>query len=102
MNELGNNIKCLRIKNGLNQSELANKLHTTYSTVSKWESGKRLPDIIMLKEISLLFSVSINELLGYEYVDTSNNLKLLLTITICFFMKTIIILLMIILFTHNM
>ena len=44
-------IKDLRKKNNLTQNEFAKEFNVTYQAVSKWENGKNLPDINVLKEI---------------------------------------------------
>lgn len=67
-------IKNLRIKNNLTQKEFADKLGVTYQAVSKWETGKNMPDIILLKEISNIFNVDINELLTGK--KKNNNIKI--------------------------
>ena len=54
----------LRVKNGLSQEELAEKLFVTRQAVSGWENGKTIPNIDTLKLLSKLFDVSINTLLG--------------------------------------
>ena len=54
----------LREKNGLSQDELAQKLFVTRQAVSRWETGKTIPDTETLKRLSKLFNVSINTLLG--------------------------------------
>lgn len=56
-------IKDLRIKNNLTQKEFAEKLGVTYQAVSKWENGRNMPDIMLIKEISNIFNVDIDELL---------------------------------------
>ena len=41
---LGENIKTYRQKKGYTQEEVANRLHVTRQTISKWELGKSIPD----------------------------------------------------------
>ena len=41
----GNTIRTLRIKHGITQKELAEKLNVSDKTISKWEAEKGLPDI---------------------------------------------------------
>ena len=53
--KIGNIIKELRKKNNLTQQNLADQLGVTYQAVSKWENGKNIPDIAILKEISKLY-----------------------------------------------
>ena len=56
----------LRIKNGLSQDELAEKVFVTRQAVSRWENGKTIPNTDTLKLLSKLFNVSINTLLGSQ------------------------------------
>lgn len=50
----------------LTQEEVGEKLHLSAQAISKWENDLSSPDISMLKEISSLFHVSIDELCGNE------------------------------------
>ena len=54
----------LRKQKGLTQEELAKALFVSRTAVSKWESGRGVPNIESLKAISAFFSVSIDELLS--------------------------------------
>ena len=54
----------LRVKNGLSQDELAEKVFVTRQAVSRWETGETVPNTETLKLLSRLFNVSINTLLG--------------------------------------
>lgn len=54
----------LRNRNGLSQEELAQKIYVTRQAVSRWENGDSVPNIETLKQLSKLFDVSINTLLG--------------------------------------
>ena len=54
----------LRKKHNLTQDELAEKLFVTRQAVSRWESGETIPNTETLKQLSTLFNVSINTLLG--------------------------------------
>ena len=54
----------LRIKNGLSQDELAEKIMVTRQAVSRWENGETVPNTDTLKLLSKEFDVSINTLLG--------------------------------------
>ena len=57
-------LKTLREQRGLTQEELAQQLTVTRQAVSRWETGATLPDTYTLKELSKLYDVSINTLLG--------------------------------------
>lgn len=58
------NLKYLRKQYGLTQEQLAEQLNVSRQAITKWESGQSLPDIENLKEISYIFSVSIDSLIG--------------------------------------
>ena len=60
---IGKFIKKIREENNLTQKELADKLGVTFQAVSKWENGKNVPDIAILKQISDEFHVNIDEIL---------------------------------------
>lgn len=54
----------LRESRGLSQEELAEKLFVTRQAVSRWERGETVPSSDLLKQLSALYDVSINTLLG--------------------------------------
>ena len=54
----------LRTKNGLSQDEVAQKVFVTRQAVSRWETGETVPNTETLKQLSKLYRVSINTLLG--------------------------------------
>lgn len=54
----------LRKKHGYSQDELAEKVFVTRQAVSRWENGETVPNTETLKQLSVLFDVSINTLLG--------------------------------------
>lgn len=57
-------LKQLRTERQLTQSALARTLHVTQQAVAKWESGKSMPDHGMLLQLSKLYGVSVDYLLG--------------------------------------
>lgn len=57
------NITELRKENKLTQLELAEKLNYSDKSVSKWERGESIPDVIVLKEMADLFGVSVDYML---------------------------------------
>lgn len=65
-------IKELREKNGMTQSELAEKLCVSDKTISKWETAKGYPDISLLEPIAKTFGVSITELISGNAVSNVN------------------------------
>ena len=56
----------LRREKGLTQEELAEDLYVSRTAISKWESGRGYPSIDSLKQISIYYGVSIDELLSGE------------------------------------
>ena len=60
--KLGNKIRKMRIKAGLTQEQLAEKLAVSGQSVSKWENDVSMPDIMLLPDIAEIFGVSIDEL----------------------------------------
>lgn len=70
--ELNEKLRSLRQEKGITQDELASKLYVSRTAVSKWESGRGIPNIESLKAISDFFSISIDELLsGSELLDVA-------------------------------
>jgi len=55
-------LRMLRKESGLTQEELADKLNVSRQAITKWESGDGTPDIENLKQISILFNTTIDEL----------------------------------------
>jgi len=67
---IGKFIAELRHKDNMTQEKLGQKLGVTNKTISRWENGNYMPDIEMLKMLSEVFQVSINELLcGKKLTD---------------------------------
>ncbi len=63
-------LKRLRQEQGLSQHELAERLIVTRSTVTRWESGLRLPDATMIARISKTLGADVNTLM--TAADRSN------------------------------
>lgn len=61
--KIGKLIKEIRIKNNLTQKAFADKYGVTYQAVSKWENGKNIPDISLIKQISSDFNINIEDIL---------------------------------------
>ncbi|MGM9619283.1 MAG: helix-turn-helix domain-containing protein [Oscillospiraceae bacterium] len=62
----GQFIAAMRKARGLTQEELGERLGVTNKTVSRWETGRYMPDIDKLQELSAALGVSVNELLTGE------------------------------------
>lgn len=68
----GKIIKELREKQNLTQIEFANIIGVSDKTISKWETGKGLPDISLIEPLAKALKVSIIELMNGEYITNKN------------------------------
>ena len=62
-------ISIARTKIGLTQKELADKIGVSDKTISKWETGKSLPDISYYEPLCDALNIKVNELLSGEYLN---------------------------------
>ena len=53
----------LRRQNGWSQEDLAQRLHVSRQSISKWENALSMPEGTKLSEIARLFQISLDELL---------------------------------------
>lgn len=67
----------LRKANNLTQSELAEKLHVSRQAISRWESGKTIPDIEILKKLSILYNVSLDEIINSSITKATSTTEIL-------------------------
>lgn len=74
---IGALIKDIRKKNNLSQSAFAKKYGVTYQAVSKWENGKNIPDLSIIKQICSDYNISLEELLDGTTKETIKNKKLI-------------------------
>lgn len=63
---LGNSLFHARKKCGLSQEDVAEKLGVSRQTVSKWETDETLPDIRQSKKMSVLYNMSLDELIEFD------------------------------------
>lgn len=68
----GDTIKALREKKALTQKQLADQLLVCDKTISKWETGKGLPDITLLEPLASALGVSVSELLSGQCMTNRN------------------------------
>ena len=68
----GATIKQLRESRNLTQAELAQKLGVSSKTVSKWETGKGLPDISLLQPLAQALGISVIELMNGQRIANRN------------------------------
>lgn len=101
--KFGKFIKEIRKNNNLTQKELADKYGVTYQAVSKWENGKNMPDIMLIKQMSKDFNVELSDMFEGEYKVTkssqSHNWTLYALITL--FILFIILIFLLIKFNDN-
>ena len=70
--KIGKFIAECRKKNMLTQMQLAEKLNITDRAVSKWETGKAMPDTSIMLELCDILGISVNDLLSGEVVSMEN------------------------------
>lgn len=81
MLKIGSTLKYYRQRQRMTQKQVAEKLHVTPQTISKWERDKSYPDIEQLVALSELFHVNINRLVTkpkpslLDYLTDSQNLR---------------------------
>ena len=70
--KIGKFIAAKRKEQKLTQVQLAEKLGITDRAVSKWETGKSLPDASIMLELCELLKITVNDLLSGEVVSMKN------------------------------
>ena len=73
--ETGKRIQELRKAHGWTQKELAERLHVTDKSVSKWELGRNYPDMAMLEPLAKTLDTTVVELLGIENAPEEEKLE---------------------------
>ena len=73
--KISENIKRLRKTKKITQEGLAEIFNVTPAAVSKWENNETYPDITLLFPLSHFFGVSIDELMGYDYMLIEEEVK---------------------------
>ena len=64
--KIGEFLKELRKEKGLTQEQLAEQFNVSRRSVSRWETGKNMPDISLLVEIAEFYDTSIPEIINGE------------------------------------
>ena len=75
--KIGKFIAQRRKATGLTQAQLAEKLGITDRAVSKWETGKALPDTALMLDLCHILEITVNDLLSGEIVTMENYNKML-------------------------
>ena len=68
-NQIGKFIASCRKQKGLTQIQLAEQLNITNRAVSKWETGKSIPDVSIMMELCEILGITVNELLSGERIE---------------------------------
>lgn len=76
MERIGIIIRSHRIAKGLTQEELGNKVFVSKQAVSKWETGKTLPDIEMMRKLCDILEINKDEILGSTIEETKKSRRL--------------------------
>ena len=66
MNKFAENLKELRVENGLSQSKLAKELGVSQAAIARWEANLQIPNIDIAILVAKFFAVSTDYLLGLE------------------------------------
>lgn len=64
--EIDKKLRDARVKIDMTQEKVAEKLNVSRQTISNWERGKSLPDVISLIKLSDLYQMSLDDLLKGE------------------------------------
>ena len=80
MNPLATNLRKLRLDKGLTQEQSAEKLGVSAQSVSRWETGATLPDVLLLPEIARLYNVLVDDLFKPAPAGYDNNAQRLLAV----------------------
>lgn len=66
--QIGRFITTLRKEKGMTQEQLAEKLNVSNKTVSRWETGKNMPDYSILESLTSELGITVNELIRGERI----------------------------------
>lgn len=61
---IAKNISELRKASGMTQAQLAESLNYSDKSVSKWERGDGVPDVVVLQKMAELFGITLNDFIG--------------------------------------
>jgi transcriptional regulator with XRE-family HTH domain len=70
--KIGKFIAERRKKASLTQMQLAEKLNITDRAISKWETGRAMPDSSIMLDLCDILNISVNDLLSGEVVTVNN------------------------------
>lgn len=70
--KIGKFILQLRKEKNMTQTELASRIGVTDRAISKWENGRGMPDLSLMKPLCDELDITINDLLSGEVIDKKN------------------------------
>lgn len=73
MQELGRHLAVLRKKHNLRQTDLAQKLNVSQQVISNIERGQTAPDIELLQKMADIYGISLDQLVGRDFIDTGGD-----------------------------
>lgn len=66
--KIGKFIAALRKEKKLTQKEVAERLGISEKTISKWECGNGLPEVVYMEPLCDILGITVNELLSGEHL----------------------------------
>lgn len=63
---LGDHLFHARKKAGLSQEAAAEKLNVSRQTISKWDTGETLPDVLQAKRLATLYGLTLDDLIAFD------------------------------------
>lgn len=76
----GKNLKRLRISKNLTQEQTALALNVSPKSVSRWECGATMPDVMLLPEIAKLYCVTVDDLYKEKSIAYDNYAQRLMSV----------------------
>lgn len=73
MRELGRHLAALRKKHNFRQTDLAKKLDVSQQVISNIERGQTAPDIELLQKMADIYGISLDQLVGRDFVDAGGD-----------------------------
>ena len=93
LGDLGNKLKTLRVNNKLSRKQVAELVGVSASTIGLYESGERIPSVMVLVKLATQYKTSVDYLLGIDNTEkemlsleglTDKQIKALKTTVECF------------------
>lgn len=79
-NYFGNNLKRLRLAKNYTQEQAAQMLNISAKSLSRWECGSTMPDVMILPEIARLYCVTVDDLYREQSIAYDNYAQRLMSV----------------------